>query len=101
MMGENPPISDIRLRCVYHAAPMRCQHCGKLTVVHTAGKGDEFTYRCQHCGGSHKFTKSGHHGSGAVNYRVVKVEAAPGQGRDAGAQSVRFSRGGTKCQSEQ
>ena len=56
---------------------MRCQHCGKLTVVHTAGKGDEFMLRCNHCRGYHKFTKTGHHASGAVNYRVTKVEADP------------------------
>jgi hypothetical protein len=48
-----------------------------LTVVHTTGKGDEFTLRCTHCRGYHKFTKAGHHGSGAVNYRVTKVEAEP------------------------
>lgn len=56
---------------------MRCQHCGKLTVVHTTGKGDEFTLRCTHCRGYHKFTKAGHHGSGAVNYRVTKIDSAP------------------------
>ena len=76
---------------------MRCQHCGKLTVVHTTGKGDEFMLRCTHCRGYHKFTKAGHHGSGAVNYRVTKVEAeaakAVGDGR---VQAVRSSTGGSQ-----
>ena len=75
---------------------MRCQHCGKLTVVHTTGKGDEFTLRCTHCRGYHKFTKAGHHGSGAVNYRVTKVEPVPGDGRDAGLQPVRSTTGGSQ-----
>jgi phage FluMu protein Com len=75
---------------------VRCHHCGKLTVVSTAGKGNEFTHRCPHCKGYHKFTKAGHHGSGAVNYRVTKVEAAPGSSRDAGLQSVRSSTGGSQ-----
>jgi hypothetical protein len=74
---------------------MRCHHCGKLTTVHTAGKGDEFTHRCLHCRGRHKFTKTGHHGSGAVNYRVTKVEATPGESRDADRQPVRSSTGGS------
>ena len=59
---------------------MRCQHCGKPTAVRTVGKGDEFVHRCSHCRGVHKFTKVGHHGSGAVNYRITKVELAPGAG---------------------
>jgi phage FluMu protein Com len=75
---------------------MRCQFCGKLTVVHIAGKGDEFVHRCPHCRGCHKFTKSGHHGSGAINYRVTKVEASPGKGRGAGVQVVRSSTGGSQ-----
>lgn len=75
---------------------MRCQHCGHLTVVRTAGKGDEFTHRCMHCRGYHKFTKTGHHGSGAVNYRVTKVEAAPAESRDAVRQSVRSTTGGNQ-----
>jgi hypothetical protein len=56
--------------------PVRCHHCGKLTTVRTVGKGDEFLYRCQHCSGFHKFTATGRHGSGAINYRVTKVEPA-------------------------
>jgi hypothetical protein len=44
--------------------------------VRTAGKGDEFVYRCRHCNGSHRFTAAGRHGSGAINYRVTKVEPA-------------------------
>lgn len=75
---------------------MRCQHCGKLTVVHTTGKGDEFTLRCTHCRGYHKFTKAGHHGSGAVNYRVTKVEAAPAKSRGDRVQAVRSSTGGSQ-----
>ena len=77
---------------------MRCQHCGKLTVVHTTGKGDEFTLRCTHCRGYHKFTKAGHHGSGAVNYRVTKVEveAAPAKSRGGRVQAVRSSTGGSQ-----
>jgi phage FluMu protein Com len=58
---------------------VRCQHCGKLIVVRTVGKGDEFLHRCPHCLGYHKFTKVGHHGSGAVNYCVTRVELAPGE----------------------
>lgn len=58
---------------------MRCQHCGKLIVVRTVGKGDEFLHRCPHCLGYHKFTKVGHHGSGAVNYCVTRVELASGE----------------------
>jgi predicted RNA-binding protein with PUA domain len=53
---------------------VRCHHCGKLTTVRTAGKGDEFVYRCRHCNGPHQFTAAGRHGSGAINYRVTKVE---------------------------
>ena len=78
---------------------MRCQHCGKLTVVHTAGKGDEFMLRCTHCRGYHKFTKAGHHGSGAVNYRVTKVEVAPAKSRGDSStrvQAVRSSTGGSQ-----
>ena len=75
---------------------MRCQHCGKLTVVRTAGKGNEFTHRCPHCSGYHKFTMAGHHGSGAINYRVTKVEAAPGEARSAGMQPVRSTTGGSQ-----
>ena len=79
---------------------MRCQHCGKLTVVHTTGKGDEFTLRYTHCRGYHKFTKAGHHGSGAVNYRVTKVEveveAAPAKNRGGRVQAVRSSTGGSQ-----
>lgn len=75
---------------------MRCQHCGKLTVVRTAGKGNEFTHRCPHCSGYHKFTMAGHHGSGAINYRVTKVEAAPGKVRPAGLQPVRSTTGGSQ-----
>ena len=75
---------------------MRCQHCGKLTVVHTTGKGDEFTLRCTHCRGYHKFTKAGHHGSGAVNYRVTKVEAAPEKGGGNRVQAIRSSTGGSQ-----
>ena len=56
---------------------MRCHHCGKLTVVRTLGKGDEFLHRCKHCSGFHKFTSAGRHGSGAINYRVTKVLPAP------------------------
>jgi hypothetical protein len=56
---------------------MRCHHCGKLTVVRTLGKGDEFVHRCQHCRGLHKFTNAGRHGSGAINYRVTKVLPEP------------------------
>ena len=59
---------------------MRCKFCGKLITVRIAGKGDEFTHRCPHCRGCHKFTKAGHHGSGAVNYLVTKVEAGATQG---------------------
>jgi hypothetical protein len=81
---------------------VRCQHCGKLTVVHTTGKGDEFTLRCTHCRGYHKFTKAGHHGSGAVNYRVTKVEgvakveAAPAKSRGDRVPAVRSSTGGSQ-----
>ena len=75
---------------------MRCQHCGKLTVVRTAGKGNEFMHRCQHCSGYHKFSKTGHHGSGAINYRVTKVEAAPDEGRGAGRQVIRTTTGGSQ-----
>jgi hypothetical protein len=63
--------------------------------VRTAGKGNEFTHRCQHCSGYHKFTKTGHHGSGAINYRVTKVEA-PVEGREAGPQRVRSTTGGSQ-----
>jgi hypothetical protein len=56
---------------------MKCHHCGKLTTVRTAGKGDEFLHRCQVCGGFHKFTNAGRHGSGAINYRVTKVLNVP------------------------
>lgn len=56
---------------------MRCHHCGKLTVVRTLGKGEEFLHRCRHCNGFHKFTSAGRHGSGAINYRVTKVLPAP------------------------
>jgi len=55
---------------------LKCHHCGKTTVVRTAGKGDEFLHRCQHCLGYHKFTKVGHYDSGAIHYRVTKVELA-------------------------
>jgi len=78
---------------------VRCQHCGKLTVVHTAGKGDEFMLRCNHCRGYHKFTKTGHHASGAVNYRVTKVEADPADGGGKGSnrvQAIRSSTGGSQ-----
>ena len=76
---------------------MRCQHCGKLTVVHTTGKGDEFMLRCTHCRGYHKFTKAGHHGSGAVNYRVTKVEAEAAKAiGEARVQAVRSSTGGSQ-----
>ena len=64
---------------------MRCQHCNKLTVVRTAGKGDGFVHRCSHCGGGHKFTKIGQHGSGAANYRVTKVELVPSGSWEAGS----------------
>jgi hypothetical protein len=46
-----------------------------LTDVRTTGRGEEFLYRCRHCHGYHKFTSVGHHGSGAINYRVTKVAA--------------------------
>lgn len=75
---------------------MRCQHCGKLTVVHTTGKGDEFTLRCTHCRGYHKFTKAGHHGSGAVNYRVTKVEAEPAKTGSDRVRAIRSSTGGSQ-----
>ena len=75
---------------------MRCQHCGKLTEVHIAGKGDEFTHRCPHCRGYHKFTKAGHHGSGAVNYRVTKVEAEPAKTGSGRVQAIRSSTGGSQ-----
>ena len=76
---------------------MRCQHCGKLTVVHTAGKGDEFMLRCNHCRRYHKFTKTGHHASGAVNYRVTKVEDAPAESRSGNrVQAIRSSTGGSQ-----
>jgi len=76
---------------------VRCQHCGKLTVVHTTGKGDEFIYRCTHCRGYHKFTKAGHHGSGAVNYRVTKIESAPAESRGGRVQAIRStSTGGSQ-----
>ena len=75
---------------------MRCQHCGKLTVVHTTGKGDEFTLRCTHCRGYHKFTKAGHHGSGAINYRVTKVEGTPAESRVKRVQAIRSSTGGSQ-----
>jgi hypothetical protein len=64
--------------------------------VRTAGKGNEFTHRCQHCSGYHKFTKTGHHGSGAINYRVTKVEAAPVEVRKAAPQRVRSTTGGSQ-----
>jgi hypothetical protein len=67
-----------------------------LTVVHTTGKGDEFTLRCTHCRGYHKFTKAGHHGSGAVNYRVTKVEAAPAKSDGNRVQAIRSSTGGSQ-----
>ena len=77
---------------------MRCQHCGKLTVVHTVGKGDEFMLRCTHCRGYHKFTKAGHHGSGAVNYRVTKIESVPAksQAEEKRVQAVRSTTGGSQ-----
>ena len=75
---------------------MRCQHCGKLTVVHTTGKGDEFTLRCTHCRGYHKFTKAGHHGSGAVNYRVTKVEAETVKSGSNRVQAIRSTTGGSQ-----
>ena len=53
---------------------MKCFHCGKITEVRTAGKGEEFLYRCSHCHGYHKFTIAGRHGSGAINYRVTKID---------------------------
>jgi DNA-directed RNA polymerase subunit RPC12/RpoP len=56
--------------------PVRCHHCGKLTAVRTVGKGEEFLYRCRRCNGFHKFTATGRHGSGAINYRVTKIEPA-------------------------
>jgi hypothetical protein len=43
--------------------------------VRTKGRGEEFLCRCRHCGGYHKFTSVGHHGSGAIHYRVTKAEA--------------------------
>jgi hypothetical protein len=43
--------------------------------VRTNGRGEEFLYRCRHCGGYHRFISVGHHGSGAIHYRVVKVAA--------------------------
>jgi hypothetical protein len=43
--------------------------------VRTTGRGEEFLYRCRHCRGYHKFTSVGHHGSGAIHYRVTKVAA--------------------------
>ncbi|HKU71154.1 MAG TPA: hypothetical protein VJQ51_09965 [Burkholderiales bacterium] len=68
-----------------------------MTVVHTTGKGDEFMLRCTHCRGYHKFTKAGHHGSGAVNYRVTKVEAAPAKTQgDVKVQAARSSTGGSQ-----
>jgi len=54
---------------------LRCHHCGKLTDVRTTGRGEEFLHRCRHCHGYHKFTSVGHHGSGAIHYRVTKVAA--------------------------
>jgi hypothetical protein len=54
---------------------LRCHHCSKLTEVRTNGRGEEFLYRCRHCGGYHRFISVGHHGSGAIHYRVVKVPA--------------------------
>lgn len=56
---------------------MRCHYCGKIIVVRTSGKGEEFIHRCPYCHGSHKFTSAGRHGSGAINYRVTKFEHPP------------------------
>jgi hypothetical protein len=53
---------------------LRCFHCGKITEVRTTGKGEEFLHRCSRCHGYHKFTSAGRHGSGAINYRVTKVD---------------------------
>lgn len=58
---------------------MKCHHCGKTIAVHTQGKGKEFLHRCPLCNGYHKFTSAGYHGSGAINYRVTKLDSARGQ----------------------
>ena len=55
---------------------MRCHHCGKLTDVRTAGRGEEFLYRCRHCRGYHKFTSVGHHGSGAITEKNRYIATA-------------------------
>jgi hypothetical protein len=47
--------------------------------VRTTGRGEEFLHRCRHCHGYHKFTSVGHHGSGAIHYRVTKVAAPAGE----------------------
>jgi hypothetical protein len=60
---------------------LKCFHCGKTTVVRTNGKGEEFLHRCGRCHGYHKFTSAGRHGSGAINYRVTKIDPPSGSGK--------------------
>ena len=60
---------------------MKCFHCGKTTVVRTHGKGEEFLHRCERCRGYHKFTSAGRHGSGAINYRVTKIDPPSSNGK--------------------